>query len=82
MIIPNINNAQFEALVRQFYKEKARENSTLQRRSMMTSDERGRKAVIDMALQRKHWFEKLGVEKSFEDCQRHLEEIANRAEKK
>lgn len=82
MIIPYVNNAQFEQLVRQFFKEKAARDARLQHRATLAQDVRGRMAVIDMAKQRKEWFEKQGIDKSFEDCQHYIEGIANKAEKK
>lgn len=82
MIIPNINHAQFEALVRQYYKEKAESDAHLQWKKTLPADVRGRMAVIDMAMQRQEWFARMGIEKRYEDCQRYMEDIARKAEKK
>ncbi len=79
---PNIDAARLEAILRARLKEKADADARLQWRKTLPADVRGRMAVIDMARQRKSWFERMGINQSFESCQKFMEEIARKAEKK
>jgi hypothetical protein len=81
-MIPNINAEQFEALVRQFYKEKAESNAYLQKRKRMTQYERARGAVEKMSKDIMLWNAQGGVAKRWDECHKEAETIAEKAERK